>query len=126
MAGGEYQLEQIIADVIVGGGFRIAVGALLHLKLVAERIELAPAHALVPGLVDGAILRRGHEPGARIVGDARTRPLLQGRHQRVLREFLRAADVAREAGETCDQPRGLDPPQCIDGARDSRGRHDHG
>ena len=50
------------------------------------------------------MLRRGHEPGARVVRDARLRPLLERGDERVLREILGQADVAHDAREAGDEP----------------------
>ncbi len=64
--------------------------------------------------VDCAMLRGGHEPGARIARDAGLRPLLKRGDQRVLREFLGDADIAHDAREAGDEPRRLDPPDRVD------------
>jgi hypothetical protein len=56
-----------------------------------------------------------HEPGARLLRDARTRPLLERGNQRVLRQLLGEADVADDPRETGDQPGGLDSPDGVDG-----------
>jgi hypothetical protein len=52
--------------------------------------------------VDRAVLRSGHEPSARIVRDARFRPLLERGDESVLREFLGEADIAHDPRETGD------------------------
>ena len=51
-------------------------------------------------------------------GTPSSRPLLQRRHERLLREVLGDADVAHEPGEAPDEPGGLDPPDGVDRARD--------
>ena len=56
-------------------------------------------------MVDRAVLRGGHEPGARVVRDARLRPLLERGDERVLRELLGEADVAHDPREAGDEPR---------------------
>ena len=73
-----------------------------------------------PELVDGAVLRRRHQPGAGIVRDARLRPALERRHERLLRQILGEADVAHHANQPADQPRRLDAPDRLDGL--ARGR----
>src|SRR5947207_418823 len=60
-------------------------------------------------MVDGAMLRRRHEPRARIVRDARLGPLLERGDERILREVFRDADVADDARQTGDESGGLDP-----------------
>src|SRR5207248_355720 len=50
----------------------------------------------------------------RCARDARLRPLLQRRDQRVLRELLGEPDVAHHPGQTGDHPGGLDPPYGFD------------
>jgi hypothetical protein len=42
------------------------------------------------------MLGRGHQPGARVVRDARLRPLLQRRDERLLREVLGEGDVTHD------------------------------
>jgi hypothetical protein len=65
--------------------------------------------------IDGAMLCGPHEPGTRLVGDARRGPLFERGNQRVLRQLLREPDVANDPRETGDQPGGLDPPDRLDG-----------
>jgi hypothetical protein len=62
------------------------------------------------------MLRGAHQPGARPVGDARERPLLERGDQRILREFLGETNIADDPRETSDEPGGLNPPDRIDGA----------
>ena len=59
-------------------------------------------------------------------GTPASRPLLERGHQRILRQLLGEPDVAHDAREAGDEPRGLDPPDRLDGAMDIRGRHGHG
>ena len=85
-----------------------------------------------------------HQPGARVVGNTRSRPLLERRDQCILRQLLRQPHVAHDARQAGDQARGLDAPDRIDRAasvgdttrvrglsgiplvRSIRGRHAHG
>ena len=62
------------------------------------------------------MLRGGHEPGARVVRDARLRPLLERGDQRVLRELFGQADVAHDPRQAGDEPGRLDPPDRVDRA----------
>ena len=54
-----------------------------------------------------------HAPG--LFGTPTSRPLLERRHQRILRELFGHADVADEAGEAGDNPGRLDAPHGVDG-----------
>ncbi len=89
-------------------------------RLRSRLVVLALEHLPAAQLVDGAVLRRRHQPRARVVGDARLRPTLERRDERLLRQILGHADVANHAHEPADQPRGLDAPDRFDGL--ARGR----
>src|SRR5260370_22311819 len=79
---------------------------------------------LIPAkVIDRTMLRGGHEPGAWVVWDARLWPLFEGRDESVLRELLGKANVAHDAREAGDDPGGLNPPDCIDGAMGIGRRH---
>ena len=73
--------------------------------------------------IDGAMLRGGHQPRARIVRDSRFRPLLERGDESVLREFLGEANVAHDPRESGDDSGRLDPPDCVDGAVCIGSRH---
>ena len=70
-----------------------------------------------------AVLGGGHEPRAGIIGHASLRPLLEGDHERILREILCLANVPHHAREACDHLRRLDSPDRVDRAVDFRERH---
>ena len=123
MAGREDQAQQIVPHVVVEGGVEVRGGA-PRLELVAQLLVLAIEPRLPPQQIDGAVLGRGHQPGAGIVGDAGPGPLLEGRDERVVCEVLGSADVADDAGESGDDPRRFDAPDGIDGAMGVGGRHD--
>ena len=72
---------------------------LLRLELAAELLVLALEQLAAAQPVDGAVLRGGHQPGARVVRDARLRPLLERGDERVLRQLLGEADVAHDPRE---------------------------
>ena len=93
---------------------RSGSAALLELQLAAELLVLALEPLSPAQEVDGAVFRRGHEPGARVVRDARLGPLLERRDERVLGELLGKTDVAHDPRETGDEPGRLDPPDGID------------
>ena len=92
--------------------------ACLRLELAAELLVLALEQRCVGAAVDRAVLGGGHEPGARVVRDARLRPLLERGDERVLRQLLGEADVAHDPREPGDEPGRLDPPDRLDGAVD--------
>src|SRR2546430_15720597 len=69
------------------------------------------------------MLRGGHEPGARIVRDARLGPALERADERILRQVLGKADVAGDPGEPGDQPGGRDAPHRLDCAMSVGLRH---
>jgi hypothetical protein len=95
MTGGEYEAKEVIANVIVERGVAIRPGhLLLDLELATELLLLALEHLAPAQPVDGTMLRGGHEPGARLVRDARLRPPLERDDERVLRELLRETHVA--------------------------------
>ena len=124
MAGDEDQAQQVVADVVVERGVEVGRRrSLLRLELVAELLVLALEQLVAAQLVDGAVLRGRHQPGARVVRDARLRPLLERGDERVLRQLLGEADVAHDARQPGDEPRRLDPPDRVDRAMRLGGRH---
>src|SRR5437773_1826412 len=124
MTGREHKAEQIVTDVIVERGGQIALGALLPSRdLVTELLVLALEQLAPTQGVDGPMLRGRHEPGTRVVRDARLRPPLERGDQRVLREILRQADVTRHPRESRDHLGRLDPPDGLDRAVGIGRRH---
>ena len=69
------------------------------------------------------MLSGGHEPGTRIVGHARLRPLLERGDQSILGEIFSKANIAHDSRKTGDEPGGFDPPDCVDCAMDIGSRH---
>ena len=103
MAGGEDEAQEVVADIVVERGVEIRRGLLLlGLELAAKLVVLALGELASAQAVDCAMLGGGHEPGARVVRDARLRPALERSDQRVLGELLGQADVAHHAGEAGD------------------------
>src|SRR2546423_6887348 len=64
--------------------------------------------------VDRAMLRGGHEPGSRVIWNARLWPPLECGEEGVLREIFSQSNVADDSRQTSDEPRRLDPPDGID------------
>src|SRR6266481_3536887 len=95
MAGYEHEAQEVVADVIVERGLEIRHGhLLLGLELATKLLVLALKPFVAAPEVDRTVLRRGHEPGARVVRDARFRPLLERGDESVLRKFLGKTDIA--------------------------------
>ena len=117
MAGDKNEAEEVVAHSVVDCGVEIRHGhLLLHLKLAAEFFVFALKELIAAKVINGAMLGRGHEPGARIVRDAGVWPLFEGGDEGVLGEFFGNADVADDAGESGDDAGGLDTPDSVDGA----------
>ncbi len=112
VAGHEDQPQHVVLDAVVE--HRLEVGLLGLLELAAELLVLALQPRVAAEQVDRTVLGGGHEPGARVVRDARLGPLLQRRHERVLREVLGQPDVAHLPRQAGDEPRRLDPPDRLD------------
>ena len=114
--------KQVVADIVVER--RIGIGRKafpVDLQLAADLLMLALQHLVAAQMIEGAPLGGGHQPGARVVGNALARPLLQRRNQRLLREFLGQPDIAHDAGQPGDQLGLLDAPDGVDRAVRRRG-----
>src|SRR6202042_2085621 len=111
MAGREQQREQVIADRVVEAGAEVRVtrGA-VELELAPELIVLSLGELGASHRIDRAVLGGPHQPCAGAVRDPRLRPLLERRHERVLREGAPARAPA------------LSPPTCPSCAGSSGGR----
>ena len=115
MAGGKDEAENIIVDDLVQSLIHCFPQALLlEFQLSRNFSVLLFQHPTAAQSVDGAPLGRGHQPGGRFVRDAVLRPLFEGGNKGILREFLRNAEVAGDAGDSCDEARGLDLPHGLD------------
>ena len=125
MTGREHKAQQVVTDVIVDRGVEIRHGyLLLGLELPTELLVLALEPLVSPQQVDRTMLRRSHEPGARIVRDARLRPPLERGDERILRELLGETDVAYDPREAGDESSRLDPPDRVDRAMGIGSRQD--
>src|SRR5882762_6013925 len=97
MAGYENQAEKIVAEVIVHRGFEMRHGhLLLGCKLAAELLVLAFEALVSPPEINRTMLRSGHQPSARVVRDARRRPLLERGNESILCKLLGKTDVAHD------------------------------
>ena len=121
MARGEDEPQQVVPDLVIQRGIdglgAVARGDVVRqVHLGGELDVLLLEHLVPPQLVQRPVLRRRHEPGARVVRHARARPGLERGDQRVLRQLLGKAHVAHEAGEAGDELRRLDAPDRLDRA----------
>src|SRR6267154_2290092 len=124
MAGYEYEAQEVVANIIVDRGFEISHRhLLLDLDLAAEFLVLALEPLVSAQEIDCAMLRGGHQPGARVVRDTRFWPLLECGDEGVLRQLLGMADVTYDPRETRDDPGGLDPPDRVNRAMCIGSRH---
>src|SRR5688500_15886446 len=110
MAGGEDQAQQVIANVVVPVGFK------RNFLLKREFGVLLLQHLRAAKMIQRAVLRRRHQPGAGIVRYAGRGPGFQRRDQRLLRELLGQAAVAHHARDAGDDLSRLDAPDGFDGA----------
>ena len=125
MAGDEHEPQQVITHHVFGALLeRVLIGQLLHLQLISEYLVLAREHAPAPQVIDRAMFGGRHQPGAGVVRHAAAGPLLERDHQGILGELFRKSDIAQQAREAGDQPRGFDPPHGIDSPMSIRSRHD--
>ena len=119
VAGDEDEPEQIVADTIrplVDRRLEIGNGLLFAGELAADLFVLALEPFGPAPVVDGPVLRRGHEPGARVARNARRRPLLERRDECVLGQILGNADVAHNPRKPSNEPRRFDSPDRINGS----------
>src|SRR6266849_1918323 len=78
MTGDEHKAQQVVTDVIVKRGFEIRHECLLPgIELTTKLLVLALEELAAAKEINGAMLGGGHEPGARVLRDARLRPLLE-------------------------------------------------
>src|SRR5262249_51220386 len=127
VAGDEDQAEEVVAHVVVERASGVGGGSLLlgaHVEVVAELIVLALEELAAAESIDRSILRGGHEPGAGILRDARFRPLLERREERILRELLGGVEVADEPREPGDERGRFHLPHRVDRGVRLTDRHD--
>src|SRR5580692_12883105 len=116
MAGDEHQSQKIVADIVIESGCKIRQGHFFLFHLAAQLFVLALQPRVAAEMIHGAMLGRGHQPGAGIVRNARLRPLLESGKQRVLRQILGDTYVAHHARQSGDQPGRFHSPDGVNRA----------
>ena len=116
MAGDEDEPEEIIADRVVQSGVEIGRGLFEGFEFAGKLFVFALGDGVAAEQIDGASFGGGGKPCPRVVGDAGSRPLFERSEKRLLRKIFRQAHVARQAGESGDDPRGLDAPDGFNGS----------
>ena len=119
----EHQAQEVVFNIIVDCGVEIRHGHLPGLELATELFVLSIEQRSPAKLVDRTMLGGRHEAGARLVRDARLRPLLERGHQRVVRQILGKSDIAHNPRETGDEPRPFDSKDRVDCAMCIGSRH---
>lgn len=124
MAGDEHQTEEVVSNAVVDRRIEIGHGhLLLRFELAAKLLMFALQELVSAPEIDGAMLRGGHQPGPRIVRNARLGPLFERSDQSVLREFFGQPNISHDVCKTGDDPGGLNPPDRFDGAVCEGNRH---
>src|SRR5439155_14017486 len=123
MAGGENEAKEIVADIVVDRGVEIRTGVLAGLEVAPELLVLSLEQLVPAQAVDPAVLRGRHEPGARVVRNARLGPSLERGDEGVLRQVLGETDVANHPREAGDELGRLDPKDRVDRAMGVGSRH---
>jgi hypothetical protein len=124
MTGGENEAQEVVADILVDRGIEIRRAlSSTDLDLATQLLMLAFGELAPAKEIESAVLRRGHEPGARVVRDARCRPALKRGEECLLRQLLGQTNVAQDPGQAGDELRRFDPPDRVDRAMRIGGRH---
>ena len=116
MARDKNQPQQIVAHIIIESRYKIWHGHLFLFHLAPQLFVLPLQPRLATEMINRPMLRRRHQPSARIIRHARLRPLLQRSNQCVLRQILRNAHVAHHPRKPGNNPRRFDPPNRVNRA----------
>jgi hypothetical protein len=126
MTGDEHKTQQVVTDVIVERGFEIRHECLLPgIELTTKLLVLALEELVAAKEINGAMLGGGHEPGTRVLRDARLLPLLERGNQRILGEILGKTYIAHDSHEAADEPGRFDSPDGVNRATYIGGGHSH-
>ena len=104
MTGNEEQAQQVITNIVVKSGLQIRRGHLFRPKLSTQSLVLALNPCVSSEVIHGAMLGSRHEPGARVIRDARLGPLLERGDQSILREILGKAHITHDPREAGNEP----------------------
>src|SRR5208337_2412937 len=99
MTGDEHEAQKIVANVIVKSSVQVRHRHFLRLELATELRVFAVEQLVSPEMVNRAMLGGGHQPGARVVWDARLRPLFQRSHKSIVCEVLSDTNIAHHPHE---------------------------
>src|SRR6185369_14898370 len=92
--GDKHEAQEIVADLVIKRGVEIGQRRfLLDFESVAEFPMLALEQLVAAEEIDRPMFCSRHEPGTRLVGDTRPRPLVKRGDERILREFLGEIDI---------------------------------
>ena len=123
VAGNEDQPEPVVLDLVTDVRFH-------HQRFVGERLDSDPGVLGFEGPaaaepVDGLAPADGHQPGARIEGYPRLRPLAQSVNEGVLGQVFGPPHVTDKAGQAGDQPAELYAEHRLDRGGRIGGGHGH-
>ena len=111
----EHEAKEIVPDVVA----QVRIDA--RLRFLEQLLDLARELVLLLGVqlplaqpVEGAVLRRRHEPRRRVVRNACRRPRLECGDERVLRELFGETDVAHHPRDAGDDLRRFDSKDGLD------------
>jgi len=130
MTGDEHQAQKVVADVIVEGSVEIfhqdlASTHLAGIEFATEFLVLALEPRVSAEVINRAMLGSRHKPSARVVRDARLRPLFERGNESILCKILGHTDIAHDPRQPGDEPRRLDPPDCVDRTMCIGSRHSY-
>jgi len=104
MTGDEEQAQQIITNIVVKSGVQIRHGHLFRPKLSTQFLMFSLKSRVSAEVIHGTMLGSRHEPGARVIRDARLGPLLERGDQSILREILGQAHITHDPREAGNEP----------------------
>ena len=93
MAAGEHELEPLVGEC------RRLAHVVLRCLRHLEQAGLRRQRPVAPDAIDRPVAGGGHEPAARVGGDALARPALRGDGEGVLRGLLGEVEIAEEANQ---------------------------
>src|ERR671910_134571 len=112
MTAGEDQAESLVRDLL----------HLVHLQRGhrGQRVRLLATDVLATETIDRPVLRRGHDPRARVRGNAVARPPFEGDLERFLYGVLGQVEAAGHADQRGDRASRLPPERAVDDGEGGR------